>query len=96
MHILEMQIKEWMSTYNAGFGLMGKQGTEAIHVHFNKLYRTYGCMENKVLRLKCIIQEHHLSVCPALNALNDTFGRIQARSVLHVLSVVCSSCVATI
>ena len=28
MHILEMHISEWMS---AGFGLMGEQGTEAIH-----------------------------------------------------------------
>ena len=71
MHILEMHIIKWMNTYNAGFGLMGEQGTEAIHAHFNKLYRTrtYGCMANKVQRLKCIMQEHHLSVCPTLNAL---------------------------
>ena len=61
MHILEMHNIEWMSTYNAGFGLMGEQGTDAIHAHFNKLYRIYGCMENKVQRLNCIMQEHHLT-----------------------------------
>ena len=38
MHILEMHINEWMEAYNAGFGLMSEQGTEAIHAHFN------GCM----------------------------------------------------
>ena len=59
MHILEMHIIEWMSTYNAGLGLMGEQGTEAIHAH-------YGCMANKVQWLKCIMQEHHLSVCPTV------------------------------
>ena len=36
MHILEMHIIEWMSTYNAGLGLMGEQGTEAIHAHFKQ------------------------------------------------------------
>ncbi|KAL5496438.1 hypothetical protein EMCRGX_G012721 [Ephydatia muelleri] len=69
MHILEMHVNEWMEAYNAGFALMGEQGTEAIHAHFNKLYRTYGCMANKVERLKCIMKEHYLSVCPNLNAL---------------------------
>ena len=39
MHILEMHIIEWMSTtYNAGLGLMGEQGTEAIHAHFKQVY----------------------------------------------------------
>ena len=33
MHILEMLVNEWMEAYNAGFALMGKQGTEAIHAH---------------------------------------------------------------
>ncbi|KAL5469048.1 hypothetical protein EMCRGX_G030239 [Ephydatia muelleri] len=69
IHILEMHVNEWMEAYNAGFALMGEQGTEAIHAHFNKLYRTYGCMANKVERLKCIMKEHYLSVCPNLNAL---------------------------
>ena len=63
MHILEMHIIEWMSTYNAGLGLMGEQGTETIS---NKLYRTYGCMANKAQWLKCIVQEHHRSVCPTV------------------------------
>ena len=70
MHILKMHIDhEWMSTCNAGFGLMREQGTESIHAHFRKLYRTYGCMANKVQRLKCIMQEHHLCVYPTLNVL---------------------------
>ena len=61
MHILEMHIIEWMSTYNAGLGLMGEQGTEAIS---NKLYRTYGCMANKAQWLKCIMQEPTVLLMP--------------------------------
>ena len=37
--ILEHHVSEWVDMYNAGFGVMGEQGTEAIH---NQLYRTYG------------------------------------------------------
>ena len=58
LHVLEHHVSEWVDMYNAGFGLMGEQGTEAQYNHFNKLYRTYGSMANKVQRLKCIMQEH--------------------------------------
>ena len=55
---------------------MGEKGTEALHAHSNKLYRTYGCMANKVERLKCIMKEHYfLSVRPNINGL-----RPQARA----------------
>ena len=55
---------------------MGEKGTEALHAHFNKLYRTYGCMANKVERLKCIMKEHYfLSVRSNINGL-----RPQARA----------------
>ena len=57
MHLLEHHVSEWVDMYNAGFGLMGEQGTEAIHNHFNQLYRTYPSMVNKVERLKCIMRE---------------------------------------
>ena len=69
MHLIEHHVSEWVDMYNAGFGLMGEQDTEAIHNHFNQLYRTYGSMANKVQRLKCIMQEHYLSVCPRLKSL---------------------------
>ena len=75
MHILEMHISEWMSTYNAGFGLMGEQGTEAIYAHFNKLYRTYGSMVNKLQRLKCIMQEH----CPRLKSMRPEKPSMQKK-----------------
>ena len=42
-------------------GLMGKQSTEAIHAHFNKLYKTYGSMVNQVLKL---IKVHHARTLP--------------------------------
>ena len=66
MHLLEDHVSEWVDMNNAGFGLMGKQ---AIHNHINQLYGTYGSMANKVQRLKCIMQEHYLSVCPRLKSL---------------------------
>ena len=38
MHLLEHHVSEWVDMYNAGFRLVGEQGTEAIHNHFNQLY----------------------------------------------------------
>ncbi|KAL5510274.1 hypothetical protein EMCRGX_G005790 [Ephydatia muelleri] len=52
MHLLKDHVSEWVDMNNAGFGLMREQGTEAIQIHFKKLYRTYGSMANKVQRLK--------------------------------------------
>ena len=34
MHLLEDHIMEWMSTHQAGCGLMGEQGVESIHAKF--------------------------------------------------------------
>ena len=56
MHLLEHHVSEWVDMSNAGFGLMGEHGTEAITISIS-------CMANKVHRLKCIMQEHYLSVC---------------------------------
>ena len=36
---------------------MGEQSTEAIHGHFDILYRTYGCMANKVEHLERALPE---------------------------------------
>ena len=31
----------WLRKLHVGFGLLGEQGTESIHAHFNTLGRTY-------------------------------------------------------
>ena len=47
-----------------GFGVMGEQGIESIHHVFNDLHRSYACMRSPVERLKRIVAEHHLQICP--------------------------------
>ena len=37
MHLLEHHVSEWVDMYNAGFGLMGEQGTEAIQQPFQSV-----------------------------------------------------------
>ena len=59
MHLLEHHVSEWVDMYNAGFGVMGEQGTEAIYTTIS--ISCTGHMANKVQRLKCIMQEHYLS-----------------------------------
>ena len=66
MHILEMHIIEWMSTYNAGLGLMSEQGTEALHAHFKQVV----CM---AVWQSAVAKMHHArasSECVSYSTLN--------------------------
>ena len=40
MHMLEEHVVSWIQKWGVGFGLMGEQGAESIHAHFNSLSRT--------------------------------------------------------
>ena len=54
----------WLRKWKVGFGLLGEQGAESIHAHFNSLKRTYCGIPDKVKRLKQIMVEHHLHIAP--------------------------------
>ncbi len=41
MHMLEEHVVPWLKKWHVGFGLLGEQGIESIHAHFNTLGRTY-------------------------------------------------------
>ena len=62
MHLLEDHMVEWMSTHQAGCGLMGEQGDESIHAKFNSLVRTYSGIKDPKQKLKSIMNEHYLSI----------------------------------
>ena len=38
--MLEEHVVSWIQKWGVGFGLMGEQGAESIHAHFNSLSRT--------------------------------------------------------
>ena len=40
LHMLEEHIVPWLKKWKVGFGLLGEQGAESIHAHFNSLKRT--------------------------------------------------------
>jgi hypothetical protein len=48
MHLLEDHVIPWAKQWHVGFGLLGEQGAESIHAHFNTLQRTYHSMPDKV------------------------------------------------
>ena len=46
MHTLEDHVIPWMKQWQIGAGLMGEQGAESIHAHFQNLERTYAGIPN--------------------------------------------------
>ena len=44
-----------------GFGPLGEQGAEGIHVDFK---HRFSGIPNSVKQLRCIMKEHHLCCCP--------------------------------
>lgn len=64
MHFLEEHVISWLKRNHLGFGLLGEQGVESIHAHFNSLGRTYGKMRDEVERLRQLMKEHLLHISP--------------------------------
>ena len=62
----------WVRTRSVGFGLLGEQGAESIHVRFNNLRRTYVSVPSGVERLKNIVKEH-------LHVISITAQNVAAR-----------------
>ena len=54
----------WLRKFHVGFGLLGEQGIESIHAHFNTLGRTYRSMPEEVARLRNLLREHLLHIAP--------------------------------
>ena len=47
-----------------GFGLLGEQGIESVHAHFNNLGRTYRNIPEELARLRHLMKEHFLHIAP--------------------------------
>lgn len=64
MHMLEEHVLPWLRKWHVGFGLLGEQGIESIHAHFNSLGRTYRSIPDEVQRLRQLLKEHLLHIAP--------------------------------
>ena len=64
MHMLEEHVLPWLRKWHVGFGLLGEQGIESIHAHFNTLGRTYRSVPEEVARLRLLMKEHLLHTAP--------------------------------
>lgn len=64
MHMLEEHVVPWIKKWHVGFGLLGEQGIESIHAHFNSLGRTYRSIPEDVARLQHLMKEHLLHIAP--------------------------------
>ena len=64
--ILEDHVVPWLKEWRVGFGLMGEQGAESIHVYFNSLARTYHSIPQRVDHLRAMMREHSLHSTPTL------------------------------
>ena len=64
MHMLEEHVVTWLRKWHVEFGLLGEQGVESIHAHFNRLKRTYASVPEEVDRLRTLMTEHLLHIAP--------------------------------
>ncbi len=69
MHILEDHTVPWMRRWHIGAGLMGEQGAESIHAHFQHLERVYAGMLNALKRMECLMKEHYIETAPSTASL---------------------------
>ena len=69
MHILEDHVIPWMRRWHIGAGLMGEQGAESIHAHFNRLEMQFNGIANPLDRLRYVFNEYNVESTPGLNAL---------------------------
>ena len=60
----KMHMVPFITKWKFGLGFMGEQGAESIHTSFNSIKRAYLGIPNKIERLLCVVQEHHLRVEP--------------------------------
>jgi len=67
MHMLEHHVIPWLTEWKVGFGLMGEQGAESIHGHFNRLRTTtYFSIPDPVEQLRCMMEDHYLRIAPSM------------------------------
>lgn len=64
MHMLEEHVIPWLRRWKVGFGLLGEQGIESVHAHFNSLGRTFRSIPEEVARLRQLMKEHLLHIAP--------------------------------
>jgi len=69
MHILEDHVIPWMRRWRIGAGLMGEQGAESIHAHFQHLERIYAGIPNALKRMECLMKEHYIETAPCTASL---------------------------
>ena len=62
--MLEEHVIPWLQKWDVGFGLLGEQGIESIHAHFNSLGRTFKSMPEEVARLRQLMKAHLLHIAP--------------------------------
>ena len=69
LHMIEDHVVPFLQQWKVGLGMLGEQGAEGIHVHFNQLEQTYCNMANGVERLCAMVVDHFQQVCPENVAL---------------------------
>jgi hypothetical protein len=80
MHMLEEHVIPWLRKWHVGFGLLGEQGVESVHAHFNRLKRTYASVPEEVQQLRTLMNEHLLHIAPEHVAATPDIKRRRSRN----------------
>ena len=88
--MLEEHMLPWLRKWYVGFGLLGEQGTESIHAHFNTLGRTYRSVPEHI-RVSTVnnTAPEHVAATPHIKEENKSKRSNQSRR-LTFLSAPCT------
>lgn len=64
MHMLEEHVVPFLRRWHFPLGFFGEQGGESIHKDFVQLASTFSHVKPSTMRLKKVLEEHHLVVHP--------------------------------
>ena len=81
MHMLEDHMIPWLKQWKVACGLMGEQGAESLHAAFNSTERVYCNMNDRVERLKAVLQNHHFRTLPENQSLEPPLLKQRKKSV---------------
>ncbi len=82
MHMLEEHVLPWLRKWHVGFGLLGEQGVESVHAHFNRLIRTYASVPEEVDQLRLPMKEHLLHIAPEHVAATPDIKRRRSKNTI--------------
>lgn len=84
LHMMEDHLIPWIKRWRVGCGIMGEQGAESLHSHFNYIERSYNNMRDRVERMRVLLKNHLLQVQPTNTSLEPPLLKNRKRKATDI------------